>query len=311
MADIRRLRYFVTVASERSFTRAAARLNMAQPPLSRRIQELEEEVGTTLIERSSRPLVLTPAGQLFYVHALQVLDRHDVMERAMEGYITAQRPRFTLGLLPSEFYVRLPQIVRRFRTQAPDTDLILSEMSSSEQIEALKAGRIDAGLGRVRIDDPAISRELLREERLVAAVPAGWGSPHDPIDLAQLARMPLLLYPREPRPSHADVILSIFRDSGLTPDEVIEVRELETALIMVSAGVGACLIPATSQWLAHPEVVCRPVRPKAASPIFLYHRPGEMSLQFMTLLRTFASLFAEWGYPLSPRLLQASQKQID
>lgn len=306
MTDIRRLRYFVTVASERSFTRAAARLNMAQPPLSRRIQEIEEELGTLLIERSSRPLTLTSAGQLFHAHALQVLERHDTMERAMERFITAERPRFTLGLLPSEFYVRLPQIVRRYRTQDPGTDLVLSEMSSSEQVEALKEGRIDAGLGRVRIDDPAIAREVLREERLVAAMPPGSGAANEPVDLARLARMPLLLYPREPRPSHADVVLSVFRDSGLSPDEVIEVRELETALIMVSAGVGACLIPASSQWLAHPEVICRPIRPRAASPIILYHRPNDASPQFATLLRTFASLFTEWGYPLSPRLAQPS-----
>lgn len=302
MTDIRRLRYFVTVASERSFTRAAARLNMAQPPLSRRIQEIEEELGTPLIERSARPLSLTPAGQLFYLHALQVLERHDRMEGAMASFITAQRPRFTLGLLPSEFYVRLPQIVRRFRTHAPGTDLILSEMSSSEQIQALKEGRIDAGLGRVRIDDPAVAREVLREERLVAALPAGSGPANEPIDLAELARMPLLLYPREPRPSHADVMLSVFRDSGLNPSEVIEVRELQTALIMVSAGVGACLIPASSQWLAHPEVICRPIKPKAYSPIILYHRPNEHSPQFTTLLNTFASLFAEWGYPVPSRL---------
>ncbi|MCJ1960554.1 LysR family transcriptional regulator [Novosphingobium mangrovi (ex Hu et al. 2023)] len=305
MADIRRLRYFVAVASEQSFTRAAARLNIAQPPLSRRIQEIEEELGTKLIERSSRPLTLTPAGQLFYAHALQVLERHDTMERAMERFIKAERPRFTLGVQPSEFYVRLPQIVRRFRTQDPGTDLVLTEMSSSEQIAALKEGRIDAGLGRVRIDDPAIEREVLREERLVAALPPGAGPANEPIGLDHLARMPLLLYPREPRPSHADVVLSVFRDSGLNPEEVIEVRELETALIMVSAGVGACLIPASSQWLAHPEVICRPVQPRAVSPIILYHRPGEASPQFATLLRTFASLFQEWGYPLSARLLQA------
>ncbi len=305
MIDTRRLRYFVAVASEGSFTRAAAKLHIAQPPLSRRIQEIEEELGTRLIERSSRPLTLTPAGQLFYTHALQVLDRHDRMEQAMERFVSAQRPRFTLGLVPSEFYMRLPQIVRRFRTHDPETELVLTEMNSLEQVEALKEGRIDAGLGRVRIEDEVLQREVLREERLLAALPPGSGLANEPIELAELARMPLILYPHQPRPSHADLVLSVFRDSGLKPAEIIEVRELETALIMVSAGAGACLIPASSQWLAHPEVICRPVRPKAVSPIVLLHRSADRSPYLATLLRTFASLYVEWGYPLPRRLAEA------
>ncbi|MCJ2182485.1 LysR family transcriptional regulator [Novosphingobium sp. 1949] len=305
MIDTRRLRYFVAVASEGSFTRASEKLNIAQPPLSRRIQEIEEELGTLLIERSSRPLTLTPAGHLFYTHALQVLERQDRMEQAMQRFVTAERPRFTLGLVPSEFYVRLPQIVRRFRTHDPDTELVLTEMNSLEQVEALKDSRIDAGLGRVRIEDPALQREVLREERLLAALPPGSGPANEPVDLAELARIPLILYPRQPRPSHADLVLSIFRDRGLEPSEIVEVRELETALIMVSAGAGACLIPATSQWLAHPEVICRPVRPKAVSPIVLLHRKNDSSQPLATLMRTFASLYAEWGYPLPPRLSQA------
>jgi LysR family transcriptional regulator, benzoate and cis,cis-muconate-responsive activator of ben and cat genes len=305
MTDTRRLRYFVAVAGEGSFTRAAAKLNIAQPPLSRRIQEIEEELGTVLIERGSRPLSLTPAGQLFYVHALQVLERHDRMMQAMQRFVRAERPRFTLGLVPSEFYARLPQIVRRFRTHDPMTDLVLSEMNSFEQVEALKEGRIDAGIGRLRIEDEGVHREILREERLIAALPPGSGPANEPIELADLARLPLLLYPRDPRPGYADTVLSILHDRGLRPAEVIEVRELETALIMVSAGVGACIIPASSQWLAHPEVICRPVTPRATVPVVLFHRHGDGSPQLTTLLRTFASLYAEWGYTLTHRLAGA------
>lgn len=308
--DIKRLRYFVAVASERSFTRAAARLNMAQPPLSRRIQEIEEEVGVRLIERDVRPLNLTPAGRLFYEQALQVLGRLDQMTETMTRFIGSERPRFVLGLIPSGFHDRLPQLIRRYRILAPEVDLVLSEMSSVEQAVALKEGRIDAGLGRVRIDDSAIRREVLRQEPVLAALPPGSMRKlsNEPVDLAAVSRFPVILYPRDERPSFADQILSFFQDAGIQPDNTIEVRELQTALIMVAAGVGTCLVPASSQGLAHPDVVFRPLRPAITSPIVLSHRAGDDSIQLRALFRTFCALYEEWGYP-TPKALQ--QKWIE
>jgi DNA-binding transcriptional LysR family regulator len=304
MIDMKRLRYFVAVASERSFTKAAERLNMAQPPLSRRIQEIEEEVGVPLIDRTARPLALTTAGRLFYEQALQVLQRIDQMEATIQQFVLAERPRFVIGLIPSGFHARLPQVIRRFRLLAPDVDLSLSELTSLEQVAALKDGRIDVGLGRIRVDDPAIHREVLREEAMIIALPPGdsLASVDGAVDLALLRERPVIIYPREQRPSYADAILSLFRDSGITLKQTIEVRELQTALIMVSAGSGVCIVPASARLLAHPDVVFRPILQPATSPIILSHRMGDASASLQILFRTFADLYAEWGFAV-PRSL--------
>ena len=169
--EIRHLRYFVTVARERNFTRAAEKLHIAQPPLSRQIQQLEEEVGMVLFDRDSRPLRLTKAGRLLYEHAAQVLERFDDLRIMMKRFREAERPRFVIGFVASTIYAALPNLIRRFRAETPGLDISLVEMVSLEQIAALKDGRIDVGFGRIRFDDPAVRRDVLREEQLVVALP--------------------------------------------------------------------------------------------------------------------------------------------
>jgi len=311
LIDRKRLRYFVAVASERSFTKAAVRLNMAQPPLSRRIQEIEEEIGSHLFDRTARPLALTPAGRLFYDQALQVLQRIDHMEATIQQFVLAGRPRFVIGLVPSGFHARLPQVIRRFKMLAPEVDLSLNELTSLEQVAALKDGRIDAGLGRTRVEDPAIHRVILREETMLVALPPG-----DPlamtdaaVDLTALRDLPVIIYPREERPSYADAILALFRDYGITLTKIIEVRELQTALIMVSAAMGVSIVPASARLLAHPDVLFRPIAQPASSPIVLSHRIGDSSEPLQILFRTFVDLYAEWGFPV-PRSLSDGARTL-
>src|SRR4051794_16511567 len=138
--ELRHLRYFVAVARERNFTRAAERLLIAQPPLSRQIQQLEAELGTVLLDRDSRLLRLTEAGRLFLEHACQVLERVDGMRAMMRRFSEAERPRFVIGFVASTIYAALPDLIRRFRGAAPGLDISLIEMMSLEQITALKEG---------------------------------------------------------------------------------------------------------------------------------------------------------------------------
>ncbi len=300
MIEIRHLRYFLAVAQERNFTRAAERLNMAQPPLSRQIQQLEAELGVTLLDRNSRPLSLTPGGTLFREQALQVVQRMDEMQGMMKRFIAAERPRFVIGFVPSIIYARLPGIIRGFREAAPGVDLSLVEMMSLEQIAALKEGRIDAGFGRVRFDDPALRREVLREERLIVAVPLGHRllSGERPIALRDLANEPLIIYPREPRPSYADQVLSLFRDQGLEPGGVQEVRELQTAIGLVASDAGVCIVPASVRRLERGDVVYRELADYATSPIILSHRRGDSSVSLTTLLNVVNQMYENWGWPL-------------
>lgn len=297
--DIRQLRYFLAVAAERNFSRAAERLNMAQPPLSRQIQQLELEVGATLFDRESRPMALTDAGRLFYEQALQVTRKMYELKEVMHTFVTANRPRYVIGFVPSLLYSRLPDIIRGFRRAAPDVELHLIEMMSIEQIAALKDGRIDIGFGRVRYDDAAIEREVLREEPLVAALPQGHRllKGERPIDLADLSGEPIIVYPREPRPSYADQVLSLLRDQGITPSAVHEVRELQTALGLVAAEDGICIVPTSVHAMARRDIVFRDLVQQASSPIIVSHRRDDASPRLTTIMQVIADLCAQWDWP--------------
>lgn len=295
--DLRHLRYFVAVADEQNFTRAAEKLHISQPPLSRQIQDLEEELGLPLFERGSRPLKLTEGGRFFYGHATRLLEQAAQAIRTTKRIAQMQR-RLVIGFVPSTIYGALPRLVRLFRAAQPQTELALVEMSSVEQIEALKNGRIDVGFGRVRLDDPSVKREILREEPLVAAIPMEHelAVERGPLNLTEIAKHDHLVYPRNPRPSYADQVLTLFRDMGLEPRAVHEVQELQTALGLVASGMGLCLVPASANRMRPDEVVYRPVaEAKAVSPIIMSTRLQDQSTDLVLLRSLIDEIYREWA----------------
>lgn len=295
MLELRHLRYYLAVAQELNFSRAAEKLNMAQPPLSRQIQQLEAELGIQLFDRESRPLKLTPGGRLFREQALAVIQRMEELQGAMQRFAASERPRFVIGFAPSVIYARLPRVIRGLRQRAPEVELSLIEMMSLEQISALKEGRIDVGFGRVRFDDPALRREVMREERLVVALPLGHPlAGEQPISLADLAGEPLVVYPREPRPSYADQVLSIFRDRGLEPAQIIEVRELQTAIGLVASTMGVCLVPASVRLMERGDVVYQDLVETVTSPIILSYRRDDSSEHLARLRSVIEEINAPW-----------------
>ena len=249
--ELRHLRYFVAAVREGSVTRAAKKLNMAQPPLSRQIHQLEEELGVLLFERGSRPLRPTEAGRFFYEHALSVLDRTEAMLIMTRRLGQIQRGRFEIGFVGSILYGPLPNMVRRFHATFPDLKVEMLELSSVQQVSALKEGQIDVGFGRLHVEDSAVQREVLLEEPLVAALPIGHSllDHAGPLRLEDLVSHPLIVYPSKPRPSYADQVLSILHERGLRPSLFREVRELQTALGLVAAAIGVSLVPAAVQRL--------------------------------------------------------------
>ena len=307
--ELRHLRYFVAVADEQSFTRAAERLHISQPPLSRQIQDLEDELGTPLFERGSRPLKLNEPGRFFYSHATRLLEQAAQATRATRRVARMER-RMVIGFVASTMYGALPRLVRLFRAELPQVEIALEEMPTLDQIEALKAGRIDVGFGRVRLDDPSIKREVLREERLVAAIPLEHtlDIPAQPILLAALENQDLLVYPRRPRPSYADQVLSLFRDQGLQPAAVHEVQEIQTALGLVAAGMGICVVPAGVSRLRPDEVVYRPLSdPQAVSPIIMSTRMHDSNEDIVVLRGLIDRIYAEIA-AARPRVEEGAQR---
>jgi DNA-binding transcriptional LysR family regulator len=298
VVELRHLRYFVAVAQARNFTRAAEALRIAQPPLSRQVQQLEDELGLDLIEAGSRPLRLTEAGRLFFEQAVQVLERVDEMKAMVARLHESDRSRFSMGFVASTLYGRLPEVIRSYRAARPSVELVLLEMTSVEQIAALKEGRIDVGFGRIPFDDPALIRQLLRNEKLLAAVPDNHAVLRraGALRLADLAVIPLIVYPRAPRPSYADQVLSLFREAGLKPPFVHEVRELQTALGLVAAEEGFCLVPASVETLRRDNVTYRPLDAvDAVSPIIMSSRKGDRSPEITLILRLVRQMYRREG----------------
>ncbi len=298
--DLRQLRYFVTVAEEQNFTRAAVRLNMAQPPLSRQIQQLEAEVGAELIDRAARPLRLTPIGRLVHEQAIQMLRRADELREMVTRARLAGRRRFAIGFVASTLYERLPQLIGAFRALAPNVELSLIEMVTFEQISALKEGRIDVGFGRLRIEDASVRRIVLREERLIVALPADHplASAEGPLTLADVARAELIVYPREPRPSYADQVLAHFRDHGLSPTIAHEARELQIALGLVAAGEGLCIVPESVQRSRVDDVRYRDLAEAPTSPIVMSCRILDESPELRLMATAVQRMYGAWGYPV-------------
>jgi LysR family transcriptional regulator, benzoate and cis,cis-muconate-responsive activator of ben and cat genes len=278
--DLRHLRYFITVATERNFTRAAERLGMAQPPLSRQIRELEEELGTTLFVRNSRPVALTDAGRLLLDLAQDTLNSVSRLKQSMQRFAEGQRQRFVIGFVGSTIYGLVPAMIRSFRSAAPELDVDLVEMNTLAQMKALGDGRIDAGIGRLMFEDATIDRLVIEKEALVVALPSEHPFAQDqmPISLLNLLDETIILYPSEPRPSYADQVLGLFRQHGATPRSIREVRELQTALGLVAAHAGISVVPHAIQRLRRDDIVYRPIlEPDAISPIILSWRISDES----------------------------------
>jgi DNA-binding transcriptional LysR family regulator len=277
--DLRHLRYFQAVAREGGFTKAAAALHIAQPPLSRQVRQLEEELGVKLLERGARGVKLTEAGRFFYEQSLQLNARLEEIVAGTRRLGAGATRWFGLGFVPSALYDFMPEFIRSLREVDARVDVSLVEMTTLPQIEALKSGRIDLGIGRIRFEDPAIERRVLHDEPLVAALPethplAGRAR----LSVAELATQPFILYPARPRPNYADHVLALFKTAGYRLTVVQEANELQTALGLVVAGIGITLVPAAAQRLHRSGLICLPIdEPSFTSPMILSWRRDDTS----------------------------------
>ena len=284
--ELRHLRYFVAVVEEQSFTKAAEKLFIAQPPLSRQIQNLETELGALLFERGSRPLKPTAVGHFFYQQAVKLLSSADQMKSITmrEGII---KKTITIGFGGSLLYGLLPRVVYLFRQQQPYLKIKLVQMNAMEQIDALKEGRIDASFGRVRISDPAIKRILLREEPLMVAVHSSHPLAAKKLGgkLEEIVEEHVLLYPNQPKPSFSTQMKGLFSEYGLEPKNLTVVEDIQLALGLVAAGEGLCIVPESAKTMQFKHLNYIPILDDdAVSPVFLIIRNADNSDYIRSLL---------------------------
>ncbi|CAN5328998.1 LysR substrate-binding domain-containing protein [soil metagenome] len=271
MFELSQLRCFVAVAEELHFGRAAQRLNMTQPPLSRQVQLLERILGVVLLDRTSRSVRLTPAGRSFLIEAKRILRLAESAALATRRIASGDAGRVAVGFTAASGYSFLPNLVDLARTQLPHVDLTLRELVSGEQIEALLTGRIDLGLVRPPLTRPEFDKVRVLTEPLVAALPTG-----DPrlekavLSLSDFDARPMVMYAPEGAGYFHGMLTAMFDEAGVSPQHVQHMAQIHSILALVHARIGAAVVPEAAMRLHFEDVEFRPLETTPARPVELF-----------------------------------------
>lgn len=265
--ELRQLRYFIAVAEENHFGRAAARLHMTQPPLSQTIQALEAALGVPLFARTKRSVSLTPAGAALLPEARRILQQATALPDLARRAASGESGLLSLSFVSTADYSLLPPLLREFREHHPQVQINLREATTDIQLDDLLQGRIDAGLLIPPLPEKAKSEldyMTLLSEPLILAAPHGLKAVQDrkAVGLKMVADMPLIIFPRRIAPAFHDSILGCFRDAGLTPRIGQEAIQMQTIVGLVSAGMGIALVPQSVSNLKRPGVEYRKLNNK-------------------------------------------------
>jgi DNA-binding transcriptional LysR family regulator len=261
--ELRHLRYFIAVAEELSFTRAAAALHVAQSAVSAQIQLLEQDVGVPLLERSSRRVELTAAGRVFLLGARKAIADLEEIARHARRVGRAETGQLAVGFIGSHTHELMPQVLKRFRQKYPDVEVTLVEMLASEQLEALLTHRLDvAFLGAIDEKAPrGLRMECISEEKPVLAVPIDHPlAKAESVRVEQLRKEPFIFTMRENAPGFRAWLARLFQRAGFPPKIVQEVDRARTGVQYIAAGFGISIFAEHISRLPAPGVVFVPIR---------------------------------------------------
>ncbi|MFQ1062507.1 LysR family transcriptional regulator [Bordetella trematum] len=242
--DLRQLKYFVVLAEELHFRRAAARLAISQPPLSSAIKQLEEELGTPLFVRTTKTVALTYAGQAFYPEALKVMAQLQSACAITREVGAGKRGYLRIGFVGGMLLRGLPELVQTYAAINPEVIVSLREMSSAEQIKAIAHGQMAAGFLHAGVLPPQLDGRVIRHEPFVACVPQNHPlARRSRIELQQLAEEDMVLFARDASPAYYDTVVALCMEAGFSPRVRHEVTHWLTALLLISRGSGVAIIP--------------------------------------------------------------------
>jgi DNA-binding transcriptional LysR family regulator len=288
--ELRHLRYFVAVAEELHFGRAALRLRMAQPPLSQQIRQLEAELGAALFHRTKRRVELTEAGRTLLPEAKAILLHTERAARATRQSQHGPVGHLVVGFVPSADLSILPPVVRTFGARHPEVHLQLLELNTLDQILALREDRLQIGFVRPPVHDRNLAVEPVFAEPLVVAFPEGhrleaW----ERVPVTTLADEPHIFIPRQRAPVYHDLVMRFCRDMGFTVRVRHEADHPHTVLSLVAAGLGISLVPASSVAIERPGLHHRPLDP-AGPPLELAvawprHQQSAVLRTFLDIVR--------------------------
>ncbi|AOJ82678.1 MULTISPECIES: LysR substrate-binding domain-containing protein [Burkholderia] len=281
--DLRQWRYFVAVADERHFGRAAERLSMTQPPLSQAIRALEDALGVALFARTKRSVELTAVGSALLPDVRRLIAAADALPPLAQSLARGEAGSLALAFVSTADYGLLPQLLREFGARYPHVRLQLTEATSDVQIEELVAGRIDAGLVIPPVPPrhaASLSYLPVLREPLVVAMPAdaSEAAGDAPVRIADIASLPLVIFPRRLAPGFYDIITGCYGAAGVAPRIGQEAIQMQTIVSLVSAGMGVALVPQSLRNLRRTGVVYRALA--APAPVVetgLVWRTGDVS----------------------------------
>lgn len=256
--ELRHMRYFVAVAEELHFGRAALRLHIVQPALSMQVARLEEELGVRLLERTKRQVRLNEAGKVFLVEARAILEAAEWAKEAARRAARGQIGRLSIGFVGPAAYSILPDVLRVYRERYPDVELALNEINSTEQVAALREGRIHVGFVRTPVNDEEIALETVFREPVMVVIPELHPlAKRGKLPLEALAGEPFVMVPRAREPGAHDHYVGLCRQAGFSPRVVQEAHQIHTIVGLVSAGIGVALVPSSVRHLQRPGAVYR------------------------------------------------------
>lgn len=287
--ELRHLRYFIAVAEELHFGRAAERLHMAQPPLSQQIRQLEEQLGFQLFHRTKRTVQLTEAGTVFLDRCQQLLLQFDQAIQDGQQASRGEIGKLAIGFVSSTAYSVLPSMLHQFRRQVPGVALTLRELTTDQQVQWLRDKRIDVGFLRPPVDDPDFEMITVLREPLVVALPEQHPLAQiDPVPLRLLASEPFILFPRRLATGLYDQIISLCQQANFSPRVVQEAIQIQTIISLVAAEMGIAIVPVSIQNLQRTGVVYRHLReptPEAAIAVVWRHQDTSPTVrQFLNVV---------------------------
>lgn len=289
--DLRSLECFIAVAEELSFAKAAAHLSLSQPPLTKRIQMLEAELGVSLFERSTRSVRLTRAGSVMLREARVLLDQSLAMQRAVQCAEASEAGTLRLGFISTAFLgvilPRLPELTARLGA----VEYVWSELTSPQQVIALRDGRIDLAFVHTPLDHKGLEHRVVLREHFVTALSerhplAG----RDAIHLSELASELFTFFPREVAPDYHDMVLAACRAAGFSPRIQHYARHFLSLLLLPASGAGVCIVPASAAILSIPGLKLVPIRDSGLhSELKMLWNPANRSAMLLRALKASAS----------------------
>jgi DNA-binding transcriptional LysR family regulator len=267
--ELRQLRYFLAVAEERSFSRAAIRAGVSQPPLSRQIARLEAEIGVELFKRNKHGVEITQAGATFQTEIKSALAQLEYATKATRRSAKGQIGTLLLGFGGSAVYTFTPSLLKRFRRNFPDVELALHNVPVTSQLDALIAKRIDIGFLLLPVRNEAIATRILLRDSLNVALPSGhYLSKRKEIPLSALSNCDFIVFPRAANFGFYEKVIELCAKANFVPKVVQEISPLESVIGLVAAGVGIAIVPSVARKFKIAEVVFTPIRERFATVDF-------------------------------------------